>query len=85
VANILINKTHITLPGYRELLTYKAASKKGLASLIFQNALFSDITPHVIENGFIPDCLSKLEPEYIAGFVAADGSFFISKPSDVAK
>lgn len=28
---------------YRELLTYKAALKKGLAASVFQSELFSDI------------------------------------------
>ena len=77
-------KIHLTLPGYRELLTYKAALKKGLAASVFQSELFSDIEPFNTEGIFI-EKESVLEPEYISGFVAADGTFFISKPAAGSK
>jgi hypothetical protein len=46
-------KIHLTLQGYRELLTYKAALKKGLAASVFQSELFSDIKPFNTEGIFI--------------------------------
>lgn len=55
-----------------EVLTYKAASPLGLEAKIFSS--FSDITPHNVENVFVPDSQSILEPEYVSGFVAADGT-----------
>lgn len=84
VANLMDKKIHLTLPGYRKLLTYKAALKKGLAASVFQSELFSDIEPFNTEGIFI-EKESVLEPEYISGFVAADGTFFISKPAAGSK
>jgi len=84
VVNLMDKKTHLTPQGFREVLTYKAALKKGLAAKIFQLELFSDIKPFNTEGIFVKK-ESVLEPEYISGFVAADGSFFISKPSDKTK
>lgn len=46
VADLMVKKVHVTLPGYMEVLTYKAASKKGLEAKIFSSSLFSGITPH---------------------------------------
>ena len=34
-ANLMDKKLHLTLPGYKELLTYKAATKKGLEAKVF--------------------------------------------------
>jgi hypothetical protein len=84
VANIMKNNDHLTLKGYREVLSYKAALKKGLGAAIFKVKEFSDIIPIDTSNIIIKDDLS-LDPNYIAGFVAADGSFFISKPSSNSK
>ena len=66
------------------ILSYKAALKKGLDATIFKHEEFSDIIPFDITNIVINDEF-KLDPNYIAGFVAADGSFFISKPSPSSK
>lgn len=84
VAAIIKNNGHLTLEGFREILSYKAALKKGLDATIFQNSEFSDIIPFDTSSILIEQD-SKLEPEYIAGFVAADGSFFISRPSTNSK
>lgn len=78
------NNDHVTLKGYREILLYKAALKKGLNAAIFKVKEFSDIIPFDTSNIIIKDNL-KLNPNYIAGFVAADGSFFISRPSPNSK
>lgn len=83
VVNLMVKREHITLPGFGKVLAYKAAAKKGLEAKIFN--LFKDITPHNVENVFLTDSRSTLEPEYISGFVGADGSFFISKPSEKTK
>ena len=78
------NKDHLTLKGYREILLYKAALKKGLNATIFKVKDFSDIIPFNASNIIVKDDF-KLDPNYIAGFVAADGSFFISRPSSNSK
>jgi hypothetical protein len=46
--------------------------------------LFSRLIPFDTSNIIIKNNL-KLDPNYIAGFVAADGSFFISRPSPNSK
>lgn len=81
---IVDRKEHLDLDGYRKLLSFKASLKKGKTATIFQSELFSDIVPFNTEGIFIPNN-GALEPEFIAGFVAADGRFFISKPSANAK
>jgi len=84
VAMIMKNNNHLTIEGYREILSYKAALKKGLNATIFKHKEFSDIIPFDTSNIVIKEN-SKLDSNYIAGFVAADGSFFISKPSPNSK
>lgn len=71
---------HINLEGYKEVLSYKAALKKGLDATIFKVKEFSNIIPYETSN-IITKNNYKLDPNYIAGFVAADGSFFISRPA----
>lgn len=83
-ADIINKKEHLTIEGYSKLLSYKAAFKKGLAASIFQSDLFSNVIPFNTEGVFIEKS-TTLVPEYISGFVAADGSFFISRPSVNAK
>jgi hypothetical protein len=84
VAMAIKNKEHITLEGYKKILSYKAGLKKGLDATIFKNKEFMNIVPFDTSNLFISEN-SNLNPNYIAGFVAADGSFFISKPSSTGK
>jgi hypothetical protein len=85
---IVDRKEHLNLEGYRKLLSFKASLKKGkgkgVTATIFQSELFSDIVPFNTEGIFIQKN-TALVPEFIAGFVAADGTFFISKPSVKAK
>ena len=73
----MVKREHITLSGFRKVLTYKASAKKGLEAKILASSsdLFKDITPHNVENVYVPDSQSILEPEYVSGFVAADGTF----------
>jgi hypothetical protein len=79
-ATIMKNNNHINLKGYTEVLSYKAALKKGLNATIFKVKEFSNIVPFDTLNIIVKDNF-KLDPNYIAGFVSADGSFFISRPS----
>ena len=62
------------------LAPFTAQHKKGLYAAIFKHKGFSDIIPFDTSNIVIIDNF-KLDPNYIAEFVVADGSFFISKPS----
>lgn len=70
----------MNLEGYKEILSYKAALKKGLAANIFKHSAFSNIVPFNLTDIIFIEQNTNLEPEYIAGFVAGDGSFFISRP-----
>jgi hypothetical protein len=67
-ADIIEKKKHLELEGYKKLLSYKAAFKKGLAANIFKHSEFSNIVPFDTSKIFLPKN-NKLEPEYIAGFV----------------
>ena len=78
-AAIIKNKRHLDLNGYKEMLSYKAALKKGLTANIFQHSEFSNIVPFNTAKIFI-EKNTKLDPQYIAGFVAGDGSFSIKRP-----
>jgi hypothetical protein len=51
---------------------------------IFKSELFSSVVPFAQEGIFQPED-TELAPEFIAGFWAADGSFFISRPSPSSK
>lgn len=78
------NNDHLTLKSYIEILSYKAALKKRLNASIFKNQQFSDIVPFNTSKININSDL-KLDPNYIAGFVAADDSLFIYRPSANSK
>lgn len=83
-ADLMNKKEHLSLEGYTKLLSFKAALKKGMGASIFKSELFSSVVPYSTEGIFQPED-TKLAPEFIAGFVAADGSFFISRPSPSSK
>lgn len=74
------NKEHLTLDGFKKVLRLKAALPKGLDAAVFKDSRFSDIAPLDTSNIFVKNT-SKLSPYYVAGFVAADGSFYISRPN----
>lgn len=80
VATIISNKEHLTLEGFKKVLSFKAALPKGLNAIVFKDSRFSDIVPFDTSNIFVKNT-SKLSPFYLAGFVAADGSFYISLPN----
>lgn len=66
------------------MLTYKASYTKKLKAEIFNNKLYSYITPFNVKN-ILKNKDVTLDPHYIAGFTGADGSFSITKPSLVGK
>lgn len=78
------NKSHLTSNGIRVLLKYKAAFTKKLDAELFNNKLHSDTVPSDVDN-ILKESNVTLDPNYIAGFVGADGSFSITKPSSVGK
>lgn len=83
-AELIYNKLHLTDSGFNELLTYKASfSKKSHAEIfnhrLFNNTIFFDIKDIQIKSDDL------LDPNYIAEFTRADGSFSITKPSLVGK
>lgn len=80
VATVINNKEHLTLDGFKRVLRLKAALPKGLDAAVFKDSRFSDIAPLDTSNIFVKNT-SKLSPYYVAGFVAADGSFYISLPN----
>lgn len=51
---------------------------------MFNNYFYSDTIPFDV-NSIIQDNHIKLNPHYIAGFTAADGSFSVIKPSSTGK
>lgn len=80
VATIIKNKEHLTLDGFKKVLSLKAALPKGLDAAVFKDSQFSDIVPFDTSNVFVKNTF-KLSPYYVAGFVAADGSFYIISPN----
>lgn len=84
VADLVNKKEHLSMEGYIKLLSFKAAFKKGMEASIFKSELFSSVVPHPTKGIFQSED-TKLAPEFIAGFVAADGSFFISRPLPSSK
>jgi hypothetical protein len=81
----LISKgSHLTKEGFELILSYKASFTKKSDALVFKNSLYSNIVPFKLGT-YIVDNSIKLDPNYIAGFTAADGSFSITKPSSKDK
>jgi len=74
------DKLHLTTDGFNLILSYKASFTKKLTASVFTSELYNCITPYNIKNIVINESLI-LNPHYVTGFVAADGSFSITKPS----
>ena len=80
------NKTHLTDEGFNLLLGLKVRFSKGIKANVFKNFPNFDIVksqtclnvnicePYVLDNNL-------LDNNYIAGFTAADGCFYLLKPS----
>lgn len=83
-ARLMHDKLHFTDKGFRELLTYKASFTKKLGAEIFNNKLYDNIVPFNVNN-IMKNNNETLDPNYIAGFTGADGSFSITKPSLTGK
>lgn len=83
-AYLIQNKLHLTESGFNELLTYKASFSKKLDAEIFSHKLYNNIIPFDVKNILLKND-KALDPNYIAGFTGADGSFSITKPSLVGK
>lgn len=83
-AHLMFEKLHLTDRGFIELLTYKASFTKKLDAEIFNNKFYSDIVPFNVNN-IMKNSNVTLDPNYIAGFTGADGSFSITKPSLVGR
>lgn len=78
----LINKNlHLTKKGFRTILYYKASFTKKLEASVFKYDLYSDIVPWKVKIDWNNINSTKLYPNYIAGFITADGSFILIKPS----
>ena len=72
-------KLHWTDKGFIELLTYKASFTKKLDADVFNPKTYSDIVPFNVNN-IVKNSNVTLDPNYIAGFTGADGSFSITMP-----
>lgn len=51
-----------------------------MTASVFQSKLFSYFDKYKTKGLFLEND-SVLDPEYVSGFVAADGTFFISRPA----
>lgn len=79
-AELMYKKLHLTENGFNILLTYKASFNKKLNAEVFNNKLYNNIVPYSVED-ITKVNQDTLDPNYIAGFTAADGSSTITKPS----
>jgi len=75
---------HLTANGFELILSYKASFTKKLNASVFTSDPYNSIKPFDIKNIVKSDKM-KLDPNYVAGFVAADGSFSITLPSLTGK
>ncbi len=77
VMDIIIKKQHLTLKGFLSILSIKSVFPKGLSSKIL--ARYSNVETFVKPNfstcSKLSDCIKLLNPNWIAGFVQADGTF----------
>lgn len=70
--NLVVNKQHLTLSGLQKIVALKASMNLGLSDLL--KRAFPYVTPEVrpiVVDKAIPD------PQWLAGFVSAEGCFFI--------
>lgn len=80
----MVKGLHVTDTGFKLILSYKACFTKGVNADIFKSELYSGVQPYNVESIYKCNVL-KLDPNYVAGFTAADGSFSITKPSLTGK
>lgn len=73
VMDILEKKEHLTKLGFNKVLSIKSLFPKGLSAKLLEVYSKEDITP-IIKPVFEPSII-KLDHNWIAGFVQADGTF----------
>lgn len=73
VFNLVLNKEHLTLSGLHKIVAIKASVNLGLSESL--QAAFPGVTPRIRP---LANNLSMLDPEWLSGFVAAEGCFFVN-------
>lgn len=84
-SEVIDKDLHLSKEGFRTILSYKASLTKKLDALVFKSDLYSDIVPFEVNIDWLTINSTRLYPDYIAGFTAADGSFSLTKPSLTGK
>nr|QDG01257.1 GIY-YIG endonuclease [Scytalidium sp.] len=82
-ALIMHNKRHLTLEGFQDILSIKAAMNKGLTGLLAED--FPNTIPIIVGNIFSnkreeESTVNSLDPNWIAGFTEGKGFFKIDMP-----
>jgi len=72
IFDIIAEKAHLTKPGFYKVLSLKILFPKGLSSDLLE--IYSKNIVHIVKPVFEASNL-KLNPNWIAGFVQADGTF----------
>lgn len=71
--DICVSGAHLTLNGFRKILSFKSSLNKGLSSTLI--VAFPGIIP---EPRPVNLPISKLDPNWIAGFISGDSSFSVA-------
>nr|NP_150345.1 orf252 [Rhizophydium sp. 136]AAK84275.1 orf252 [Rhizophydium sp. 136] len=67
------HKLHLTEDGFKKILTYYASINKGIKPSVQKEY------PNIVKiNRVDPDLFTKLDPNWISGFVSGDGGFSIN-------
>jgi len=74
--NLISNKQHLTLAGLHEIVAIKAAMNLGLSESL--KTAFPNVVPRIRPLANIPAAGFMLNPEWVAGFAAAEGCFFVN-------
>lgn len=74
--NLISNKQHLTLAGLHEIVSIKAGMKLGLSESL--KTAFQNIEPRLLFSTNTPAADFMLKPEWVAGFAAAEGCFFVN-------
>jgi len=72
VFNLILNKQHLTLSGLHKIVAIKASMNLGLSESL--QAAFPDVIPRIRPLANNP---SIIDPEWLTGFAAAEGCFFV--------
>lgn len=67
---------HKSLPGLLKIFSLKASLNKGLPEIV--KSEFPDIIPAAKSELNLPSVAQALNPNWLSGFITAEGSFFIS-------